>query len=687
MIDPGEGNSFSWFAVADWAPGTHENIRFALTVMDASGLTDQAVSDAVTLEWAEEFVIDTDGDGVNDGVDVCPDTPAGVSVDVRGCPDSGGAQQIVLAFGQAYDQEFTYNQRVRDFELRAGTTVPIMLSAAKQEEIRGLVADVFVRSDTEAEVVIGAPQGNAKNVYFAAGRNEPAGGRLFGVAFGANPHNFKPFGECIVYFNENDYENEMDDVIYTICHEIGHLMGLKHNSSDPWLNAFLEFFVGSARPPVDPLDLMWKNHPASNQVPPRTQCVFANAPGFNELYHSFSECCGQNSQFNLRLHVNGEDQAALEQEGLEGGTYDLCAATTLEGHFGFHTFLHDMQLFDFEVFARHDYHTVECLLRKQQLTVGDLQDLTFRVPLGANVSARAASEPGGEQDLYLAVRPPGDPEDFHYHAVPGNEQRLSLYRFPEGDGDAILVATGATFQVEADPVQDARIGGLRIGADGKVTWPSRFGHRYQLERAPHPEGVYVPDGATNVAQGGVTEMPFPIGAHGDRQFYRLRPVEVATAHAPFSDRYAVVPEGFFFMGDAFGEDIDSPSDEVRHKVFVSAFEASKYEATNQEVADAMNYALANNIADWSPATRITGLADNREWLVFDFAGSGLRFNSGQVQAHPGKDSHPCISLTWYGAAAYCNLKSMMDGLEPCYSIPGYVCDYTKNGWRMPTDAE
>ena len=31
---------------------------------------------------------DTDGDGVNDDVDICPDTPNGEAVDANGCSDS-----------------------------------------------------------------------------------------------------------------------------------------------------------------------------------------------------------------------------------------------------------------------------------------------------------------------------------------------------------------------------------------------------------------------------------------------------------------------------------------------------------------------------------------------------------------------------------------------------------------------
>jgi formylglycine-generating enzyme required for sulfatase activity len=42
---------------------------------------------------------------------------------------------------------------------------------------------------------------------------------------------------------------------------------------------------------------------------------------------------------------------------------------------------------------------------------------------------------------------------------------------------------------------------------------------------------------------------------------------------------------------------------------------------------------------------------------------------------------------WIGAAAYANWLSAQNGLQPCYDPTTWACDLTKNGYRLPTEAE
>jgi formylglycine-generating enzyme required for sulfatase activity len=57
------------------------------------------------------------------------------------------------------------------------------------------------------------------------------------------------------------------------------------------------------------------------------------------------------------------------------------------------------------------------------------------------------------------------------------------------------------------------------------------------------------------------------------------------------------------------------------------------------------------------------------------------------------DDYPVYKVTWYEAARYCNGLSEAEGLEKAYTItgngaaPGVTCDFTKNGYRLPTEAE
>jgi formylglycine-generating enzyme required for sulfatase activity len=50
---------------------------------------------------------------------------------------------------------------------------------------------------------------------------------------------------------------------------------------------------------------------------------------------------------------------------------------------------------------------------------------------------------------------------------------------------------------------------------------------------------------------------------------------------------------------------------------------------------------------------------------------------------------PVESIDWYSAVEYCNKRSQMEGLTPCYSGKGdrITCNFEANGYRLPTEAE
>jgi hypothetical protein len=49
--------------------------------------------------------------------------------------------------------------------------------------------------------------------------------------------------------------------------------------------------------------------------------------------------------------------------------------------------------------------------------------------------------------------------------------------------------------------------------------------------------------------------------------------------------------------------------------------------------------------------------------------------------------HPVVGVMWTGAALYCNWLSQQNGLQECYYSPDWSCDFTKSGFRLPTEAE
>lgn len=71
----------------------------------------------------------------------------------------------------------------------------------------------------------------------------------------------------------------------------------------------------------------------------------------------------------------------------------------------------------------------------------------------------------------------------------------------------------------------------------------------------------------------------------------------------------------------------------------------------------------------------------------------------------GRGNRPVIHVSWYDAVLYCNWRSEQEGLKPCYTIGNtsnnyqdfkpddgmnlwdVSCDFTANGYRLPTEAE
>jgi len=107
-----------------------------------------------------------------------------------------------------------------------------------------------------------------------------------------------------------------------------------------------------------------------------------------------------------------------------------------------------------------------------------------------------------------------------------------------------------------------------------------------------------------------------------------------------------LPGGEFTMGTDKGDPDEGPA----HHVKVSSFMMDKFEVTHEMFAQVQ-------------------LPDPSHW-----------------QDDPKK---PVERVRWRDAKTYCNERSTMEGLKPCYNekTPEWDCDYTANGYRLPTEAE
>jgi len=54
---------------------------------------------------------------------------------------------------------------------------------------------------------------------------------------------------------------------------------------------------------------------------------------------------------------------------------------------------------------------------------------------------------------------------------------------------------------------------------------------------------------------------------------------------------------------------------------------------------------------------------------------------------PGYDKRPVEQVSWYDVVEFCNRLSVFAGLDSCYNLTSWECDFTKHGFRLPTEAE
>lgn len=103
-----------------------------------------------------------------------------------------------------------------------------------------------------------------------------------------------------------------------------------------------------------------------------------------------------------------------------------------------------------------------------------------------------------------------------------------------------------------------------------------------------------------------------------------------------------IPAGEFIMGDEKGD-----VDEKPHKVYINAFYMDKYLLTQE----GYEKVTRENPARWK------------------------------------KEKNPVEQVRWSDAAKYCNARSRLEGLQPCYDLETWECDFDADGYRLPTEAE
>jgi formylglycine-generating enzyme required for sulfatase activity len=133
------------------------------------------------------------------------------------------------------------------------------------------------------------------------------------------------------------------------------------------------------------------------------------------------------------------------------------------------------------------------------------------------------------------------------------------------------------------------------------------------------------------------------GGGTDAQASASQPVPVTTKSGV---EMVYLPGGEFIMGSDRGNADEAPA----HKVTVSPFLMDKFEVTHEQFAKAQ----LPNPSHWQDSPQ-----------------------------------RPVERVRWRDAKRYCNERSLLEGLKPCYNekTVDWDCDYSANGYRLPTEAE
>lgn len=150
-----------------------------------------------------------------------------------------------------------------------------------------------------------------------------------------------------------------------------------------------------------------------------------------------------------------------------------------------------------------------------------------------------------------------------------------------------------------------------------------------------------------------------------------------------------IPSGEFEMGQILG---DFRLGYPVHKVTISKkFKLSKFEITNNQYCDMLNYAYVNRLISVNYNQAVMNIGEDAQ-VLYLLGGkekgilSDIKFTNNKFSVAEGKENRPVVYVTWYGAAYFCNIISRKEGLKELYNLNDWSCS-KDNGYRLPSEAE
>jgi formylglycine-generating enzyme required for sulfatase activity len=153
----------------------------------------------------------------------------------------------------------------------------------------------------------------------------------------------------------------------------------------------------------------------------------------------------------------------------------------------------------------------------------------------------------------------------------------------------------------------------------------------------------------------------------------------------------IIPAGIDSMGDHFnfGDPVHPSDEKPIHLVKTDSFYMATTVTTNQQFLAYLNDSKTQGLIEVRGDTGVFPVGGSDMYCYLNNYASyySISYNGSTFSIADFRANHPMVGVMWDGAAAYCNWLSTQNGFDPCYNLTTWDCDFTKNGYRLPTEAE
>ncbi len=170
-----------------------------------------------------------------------------------------------------------------------------------------------------------------------------------------------------------------------------------------------------------------------------------------------------------------------------------------------------------------------------------------------------------------------------------------------------------------------------------------------------------------------------------------------SSHAKYRGGMVLIPAGgaSFQMGDSTMNSIEGSefaTIPVHTVKFTKSFYMDTIEVTTAMYVKMLNWAGENSHVTLDSYTKNPKNSKAKEMQLLEMRedSSSIRFDDDKWEFYAYKrfsEDLPMGYVNWYGAAFYCNILSIQEGLTPAYNQETWECDLNANGYRLPTEAE